>query len=76
VDVGVPVIVNVEVARALYETATVGRIIPRETFLAVAEIVMPYVSFGKSVGSNVASVAGGVPVPVASMTGGAGSRSW
>src|ERR1700694_2929680 len=44
--------------------------------LAVAEIVMPYVSLGRSVGSKVASVAGGAPVPLASVTGSDGSRSW
>jgi flagellar biosynthetic protein FlhB len=35
----IPVVVNVELARTLLETARIGRSIPRETFVAVAEIV-------------------------------------
>jgi hypothetical protein len=44
--------------------------------LAVAEIVSRYVSFGNSVGSKTARVAGGVPLPLASVTGAEGSWSW
>jgi hypothetical protein len=44
--------------------------------LAVAEKVRRYVSFGSSVGSKTPSVAGGVPVPLARVTGADGSWSW
>ncbi|MGH7708654.1 MAG: EscU/YscU/HrcU family type III secretion system export apparatus switch protein [Vulcanimicrobiaceae bacterium] len=38
-ELGIPVVEDVELARTLYATARIGRSIPRETFLAVAEIV-------------------------------------
>jgi flagellar biosynthesis protein FlhB len=38
-DAGVPIVENVELARTLWATASVGRAIPRESFVVVAEIV-------------------------------------
>jgi flagellar biosynthesis protein FlhB len=38
-EAGVPVVENVELARMLWATASAGRAIPRESFVAVAEIV-------------------------------------
>lgn len=38
-EAGIPVVENVELARMLWATASVGRAIPRESFVAVAEIV-------------------------------------
>jgi flagellar biosynthesis protein FlhB len=39
-ELGIPIVEDVALARTLYATARLGANIPRDTFIAVAEIVM------------------------------------